>query len=79
MKRDNDRIKNTYYDLQECIEELEDLMEEYKDRIEDKYIEQIQDIWSSMLDEKNDLEIIVNEIEEQEQKETEIEYLRGRI
>lgn len=79
MKRDNDRIKNTYYDLQECIEELEDLMEEYKDRIEEKYIEQIQDIWSSMLDEKNDLEIIVNEIEEQEQKESEIEYLRGRI
>lgn len=79
MKRDNDRIKDTYYDLQECIEDLEDLMEEYKDRIEDKYIEQIQDIWSSMLDEKNDLEIIVNEIEEQEQKEAEIEYLRGRI
>lgn len=79
MKRDNDRIKDTYYDLQECIEELEDLMEEYKNRIEDKYIEQIQDIWSSMLDEKNDLEIIVNEIEEQEQKESEIEYLRGRI
>lgn len=79
MKRDNDRIKDTYYDLQECIEELEDLMDEYKDRIEEKYIEQIQDIWSSMLDEKNDLEIIVNEIEEQEQKETEIEYLRGRI
>lgn len=79
MKRDNDRIKDTYYDLQECIEELEDLMEEYKDRIEEKYIEQIQDIWSSMLDEKNDLEIIVNEIEEAEQKEAEIEYLRGRI
>ena len=79
MKRDNDRIKDTYYNLQECIEELEDLMEEYKDRIEEKYIEQIQDIWSSMLDEKNDLEIIVNEIEEQEQKESEIEYLRGRI
>ena len=79
MKRDNDRIKDTYYDLQECIEELEDLMDEYKDRIEEKYIEQIQDIWSSMLDEKNDLEIIVNEIEKQEQKETEIEYLRGRI
>lgn len=79
MKRDNDRIKDTYYNLQECIEELEDLMEEYKNRIEDKYIEQIQDIWSSMLDEKNDLEIIVNEIEEQEQKESEIEYLRGRI
>ena len=79
MKRDNDRIKDTYYDLQEFVEDLEDLMEEYKDRIEEKYIEQIQDIWSSMLDEKNDLEIIVNEIEEQEQKESEIEYLRGRI
>ena len=79
MKRDNDRIKDTYYDLQEFIEDIEDLMEEYKDRIEEKYIEQIQDIWSSMLDEKNDLEIIVNEIEEQEQKESEIEYLRGRI
>ena len=79
MKRDNDRIKDKYYDLQECIEDLEDLMEEYKNRIEDKYIEQIQDIWSSMLDEKNDLEKIVNEIEEAEQKEAEIEYLRGRI
>ena len=79
MRKYNDEIKDKYYDLQEFIEDIEDLMEEYKDRIEDKYIEQIQDIWSSMLDEKNDLEIIVNEIEEAEQKESEIEYLRGRI
>ena len=79
MKRDNDRIKDKYYDLQEFIEDIEDLMEEYKDRIEEKYIEQIQDIWSNMVDDKNDLERIVNEIEEEEQKECEIEYLRGRI
>ena len=79
MKKYNDEIKEKYYDLQEFIEDIEDLMEEYKDRIEDKYIEQIQDIWSSMIDEKNDLERIVNEIEEEEQKESEIEYLRGRI
>ena len=54
-------------------------MEEYKDRVEEKYIEEIQDIWSNMVDDKNDLERIVNEIEEEEQKEAEIEYLRGRI
>ena len=79
MKKYNDEIKDKYYDLQEFVEDIEDLIEEYKDRIEEKYIEQIQDIWSSMLDEKNDLEKIVNEIEEAEQKEAEIEYLRGRI
>lgn len=79
MKKYNDEIKDKYYDLQEFVEDIEDLIEEYKDRIEEKYIEQIQDIWSNMVDDKNDLEIIVNEIEEQEQKETEIEYLRGRI
>ena len=79
MKKYNDEIKDKYYDLQEFIEDLEDLMEEYKDRVEEKYIEQIQDIWSNMVDDKNDLERIVNEIEEEEQKEAEIEYLRGRI
>lgn len=79
MKKYNDEIKDKYYDLQEFIEDLEDLMEEYKDRVEEKYIEQIQDIWSNMVDDKNDLERIVNEIEEEEQKECEIEYLRGRI
>lgn len=79
MRKYNDEIKDKYYDLQEFIEDIEDLMEEYKDRIEEKYIEQIQDIWSNMVDDKNDLERIVNEIEEEEQKECEIEYLRGRI
>lgn len=79
MRKYNDEIKDKYYDLQEFIEDLEDLMEEYKDRVEEKYIEQIQDIWSNMVDDKNDLERIVNEIEEEEQKEAEIEYLRGRI
>lgn len=79
MRKYNDEIKDKYYDLQEFIEDLEDLMEEYKDRVEEKYIEQIQDIWSNMVDDKNDLERIVNEIEEEEQKECEIEYLRGRI
>lgn len=79
MRKYNDEIKDKYYDLQEFIEDIEDLMEEYKDRIEEKYIEQIQDIWSNMVDDKNDLERIVNEIEEEEQKEAEIEYLRGRI
>lgn len=79
MRKYNDEIKDKYYDLQEFVEDLEDLIQEYKDKIERNYIEEIEDIWSRVIDDRNDLQKIVDEIEEEEQKEDTLVYYRGRI
>lgn len=79
MRKYNDEIKDKYYDLQEFVEDLEDLIQEYKDKIERNYIEEIEDIWSRVIDDRNDFQKIVDEIEEEEQKEDTLVYYRGRI
>ena len=79
MRKYNDEIKDKYYDLQEFVEDLEDLIQKYKDKIERNYIEEIEDIWSRVIDDRNDLQKIVDEIEEEEQKEDTLVYYRGRI
>lgn len=74
-----DDIQKQYYDLEEFIENLQDLSKEFKGKIENSYIEQIDEIWCEAQNEKESLEPLVEQIEKEDNKELVYEYNGGRI
>jgi flagellar biosynthesis chaperone FliJ len=74
-----DDIQKQYYDLEEFIENLQDLSKEFKGKIENSYIEQIDEIWCEAQNEKESLEPLVEQIENEDNEELIYEYNGGRI
>lgn len=74
-----DDIQKQYYDLEEFIENLQDLSNEFKGKIENSYIEQIDEIWCEAQNEKENLEPLVQQIENEDNEELIYEYNGGRI
>lgn len=74
-----DDIQKQYYDLEEFIENLQDLSKEFKGKIENSYIEQIDEIWCEAQNEKESLEPLVEQIEKEDNEELIYEYNGGRI
>lgn len=74
-----DEIQKQYYDLEEFIENLQDLSNEFKGKIENSYIEQIDEIWCEAQNEKESLEPLVEQIENEDSQELVYEYNMGRI
>lgn len=74
-----DDIQKQYYDLEEFIENLQDLSKEFKGKIENSYIEQIDEIWCEAQNEKESLEPLVQQIENEDNEELIYEYNGGRI
>ena len=74
-----DDIQKQYYDLEEFIENLQDLSKEFKGKIENSYIEQIDEIWCEAQNEKESLEPLVEQIENEDNVELIYEYNGGRI
>lgn len=74
-----DDIQEQYYDLEEFIENLQDLSKEFKGKIENSYIEQIDEIWCEAQNEKESLEPLVQQIENEDNEELIYEYNGGRI
>lgn len=74
-----DEIKDKYYDLEDFINDLEELTRHYKNKIDNNYIEQIEATYCEAIDEKEELEEIVKQIEEKENKCLEFEYERCRV
>lgn len=74
-----DDIQKQYYDLEEFIENLQDLSKEFRGKIENSYIEQIDEIWCEAQNEKESLEPLVEQIEKEDNEELIYEYNGGRI
>lgn len=74
-----DDIQKQYYDLEEFIENLQDLSKEFKGKIENSYIEQIDEIWCEAQNEKESLEPLVEQIENEDNEGLIYEYNGGRI
>lgn len=74
-----DEIRDKFYDLDEFIEELNSLSNQYKNKVNVDYIEQIDAIWSDACDELEELRQQVERIEKAENAELINEYYREAI
>ena len=75
----NDEIVETYYDLEEFIEELQSISKRFDKKIASSYIEQVDSIWCEAENERQLLEERVAEIENAEIREQNLEFERSRI
>lgn len=75
----NDEIVETYYDLEEFIEELQSISRRFEKKIASSYIEQVDNIWCEAENERQMLEERVSEIENAEMREQNLEFERSRI
>lgn len=74
-----DKIREEYYDLEDFIEELQGLARDYKGKVDNDYLEQIDALWCEALNHKDELEPIVQRIENEEDRELENEFYREAI
>lgn len=64
-----DELRDKFYDLEEFIEELQEFTNNYKNKVDNNYIEQIEATWCEASDELEELRPRIEDMEQAENME----------